>query len=296
MLDFSGIHTALVTPFSPDGSTIDETALRRIIDHQFAHGVSGVVAVGTTGESPTLSFEEHKRVIEITVEQAAGRGLAIAGTGSNATEEAIMLTKFAESAGADASLQVVPYYNKPSQEGLYQHFKAIADTTSLAIMLYSIPGRCGTALAVETVARLAASCPNIRSIKEAGGSVDRVSQLRANLPDDFQILSGDDGLALAFMSAGARGVVSVAGNLIPRVMADLTAAAISGDFSQAREIHEQYYPLFSTLLQLDTNPVAIKEAMHLAGFCHPALRLPMVRLQEKNQQKLKSIMSDLGLF
>ncbi|MBL9153973.1 MAG: 4-hydroxy-tetrahydrodipicolinate synthase [Verrucomicrobiales bacterium] len=290
---FQGVHTAIVTPFAGHG--IDAHAFCTLIDRQFENGISGIVPVGTTGESPTLSHEEHVRVIELAAQHAAKRGLVIAGTGSNSTDEAITLTQAAQKAGADAVLLVAPYYNKPSQEGLYQHFKLIAEASELPIMLYSIPGRCGIAIEVETVVRLAEICPTIRAIKEAGGSAERVSQLRAALPDSFEILSGDDSLTLPFMSLGACGVVSVASNLVPRVMVDLVAAANEGRFGDALAIHRRYYPLFSAFLKLDTNPVPIKAALGLKGLCSPDLRLPMVQMPESKLAELRGILDTLGI-
>jgi 4-hydroxy-tetrahydrodipicolinate synthase len=220
---FSGTITALVTPFRND--TFDDAAFAALIEAQIAAGIDGIVPVGTTGESPTLDHEEHLHVIRRAVELAAGRCKVIAGTGSNATREAIALTVEAEKAGADAALLVAPYYNKPSQEGLFRHYQAIAAATRLPLMLYSIPGRCGIEIALETVVRLAAACPTIVSLKEAGGSVDRLSALRAVLPPPFTLLSGDDSLTLPFLAAGADGVVSVASNLIPAAVAALVRAA-----------------------------------------------------------------------
>jgi len=290
---FTGVHTALVTPFAGHG--IDAHAFCALIDRQFEAGIAGIVPVGTTGESPTLSHEEHVRVIELAVQHAAKRGLVIAGTGSNSTDEAITLTQAAQKAGASAALLVATYYNKPSQEGLFQHFKLIAEATELPIMLYSIPGRCGIAIEVETVARLANACPNIRAIKEAGGSAERVSQLRAALPEEFNILSGDDSLTLPFMSLGACGVVSVASNLIPRVMVDLVNAMNEGRLADALATHRRYYPLFSAFLKLDTNPVPIKAALSLKGQCAPELRLPMVQMTEEKVAELKRILDELGI-
>lgn len=290
---FKGVHTAIVTPFAGHG--IDAHAFCSLIDRQLEAGIHGIVPVGTTGESPTLSHEEHVRVIELAAQHTGKRALVIAGTGSNSTDEAITLTQAAQKAGADAALLVAPYYNKPSQEGLYRHFKLIAEATELPIMLYSIPGRCAIAIEVDTVARLASSCPNIRAIKEAGGSAERVSQLRAALPESFEILSGDDSLTLPFMSLGACGVVSVASNLIPKVMVDLVAAANEGRYGDALALHRQFYPLFSAFLKLDTNPVPIKAALSLKGLCAPDLRLPMVSMPEEKLAELKGIMDSLGL-
>ena len=293
---FQGAHTALITPFHRESLDIDEETLRALVDRQIDGGVAGVIAVGTTGESPTLSHPEHRRVIEVTIEAAAKRCLVTSGTGSNSTREAIELTQAAEKAGADAALLVTPYYNKPSQEGLYQHFRSIARSTSLPIVLYSIPGRCSIEISVETAARLHGDCPNIRAIKESGGTPERVCQLKAALPDSFEILSGDDSLTIPFMAVGAVGVISVAGNLAPRAMSDLVKAALEGRWAEALAIHETYYPLFSALLKLDTNPVPIKAAMHLVGACGPDLRLPLVPLPPERGAPLKVILENLNLI
>lgn len=290
---FEGAHTALVTPFNEKGM-IDPDAYRKLIDKQFDNGIKGIVPVGTTGESATLSTEEHQLVIEMAVKQAKNRGLVIAGTGSNSTREAIDLTQAAELAGADAALLVTPYYNKPSQEGLFQHYRAIAQSTELPLMLYSIPGRCHIQIDVETMVRLA-EFPNIRAIKEAGGVTERVVQLRAALPPGFEILSGDDVLTIDFMKAGAVGVVSVASNLIPGAMADLTQAMLEGRIADAEAIHEKYAELFSAFLKLDTNPVPIKAALGLTGECRPKLRLPMVEMSDEKVAELRSTLVALGL-
>ena len=238
---FTGTHTALITPFR-DGE-IDVPAFQALIERQIAAGIDGIVPVGTTGESPTLDMDEHIEVVRLAVEFAAGRCLVIAGTGANSTSEAIELTEAAEKIGADATLQVCPYYNKPSQQGLYLHYRAIAEATSLPIMLYSVPGRSGIEIAPETAARLAADCPTITAIKEAGGSVDRVNQLVQALPADFGILCGDDPLTLSFIASGANGLVSVASNLVPDVMAALVRTCLAGDFADALRQQKQYYPL-----------------------------------------------------
>lgn len=291
---FAGVHTALITPFRRN--KIDTKAFKRVIDSNFDGGVTGIVPCGTTGESPTLSHEEHQAVIALAIKTARGRGPVIAGTGSNSTAEAVSLTRAAEAAGADASLQVCPYYNKPSQEGVYRHFRAVAEATSLPIILYSIPGRSGIEISVETTARLATDCPNIIAMKEAGGSVERVSQLLAACPAGFEVLSGDDSLTLAFLSVGAVGVISVASNLVPRVMSDLVAHALAGRFDQALAIHRQHYRLFSDFMKLDTNPVPIKTAMSLAGFGSPDLRLPMVAMDDARTQTLRKTLKALKII
>ena len=235
---FTGTYTAIVTPFK--NGRLDETALARLVKLQVKGGVDGIVPVGTTGESPTVDYDEHIRIVELSVKFAAGKIKVLAGTGANSTSEAIFLTQAAERVGADGSLQVAPYYNKPSQEGLYQHFKAIAKATKLPIVLYSIPGRCGIEIAVDTVKRLAADCKNIVGIKEAGGSCDRVSQLRAALGPKFEILSGDDSLTLSFMAVGAQGVISVASNVIPRQVAAMVGAFAAGDVKKAMALHAKF--------------------------------------------------------
>ena len=291
---FEGAHTALATPFLEDG-TIDAESFRNLIDASLDNGIRGVVPVGTTGESPTLSHEEHCRVIELAVKQTHGRGLVIAGTGSNSTREAIAMTQHAEQTGADASLQVSPYYNKPSQEGLFEHYKAIADATNLPIILYSIPGRCVIEIAVDTVVRLAQACPNIRAIKEAGGLTQRVVDLRSALPSDFEILSGDDALTYDFMKAGGCGVISVASNLVPRVMADLVQAMLDGREADALALHNQYAPLFEAFLKLDTNPVPIKAALEIAGLSKSRVRLPLVKLTAEKTESLRRTLTELGI-
>jgi 4-hydroxy-tetrahydrodipicolinate synthase len=291
---FSGVITALVTPFK-DGK-VDEAAFQRIIDFQFESGVSGIVPCGTTGESPTLDYDEHKRVVSMAVEFAAKRGAVIAGTGSNSTDEAIELTQAAEKAGATGSLQVAPYYNKPSQEGLFLHFKKIAESTRLPLVLYSIPGRCGIEISVETTARLARTCPNVVAMKEAGGTPERVSQLLAACGEKFCVLSGDDSLTLPFMAVGAVGVISVASNLIPGPMAEMVGKALREDFAAARRIHQRYYRLFSAFLKMDVNPVPIKTAMALAGWCQPDLRLPLTGMPQEKVSELKNTLHELNIL
>lgn len=290
---FNGAHTALVTPFRDH--EFDEPAFRQLISNQLANGISGIVPCGTTGESPTLSNAEHLRVIEVAIEAAAGKCLVIAGTGSNSTREAITMTQAAENAGANAALLVCPYYNKPSQEGLYQHYKAIAESTCLPIMLYSIPGRSVIEISVETQVRLHEACPNIMAMKEAGGKAERVSEILKHLPDTYQVLSGDDALTLPFMERGAVGVVSVASNLIPARLAALVSAMLSGDNEKARQIDAECACLFTGLLSLDTNPVPIKEALALTGVITNQLRLPMIGLTANKRQQLQQILNELGL-
>jgi 4-hydroxy-tetrahydrodipicolinate synthase len=286
---FRGTFTALVTPFRDGG--IDVSALEDLIEKQIAAGITGIVAIGTTGESPTLSHEEREQVIRVAVGKANKRCLVLAGTGSNATQHAIGDTKLAEKLGVDAALLVAPYYNKPSQEGLFRHFKAIADATSLPIMLYNIPGRCGVDIAPETVARLAKECRNIVSIKEASGSVERVGELRRRLPDAFTILSGDDSLTLPFMAVGAAGVVSVASNLFPSEVCALARACESGDLKSAETLHRKLLPLFKDLF-IEPNPVPVKTALGWRGAMSPEVRLPLCEMSEANQGRLRKTLED----
>jgi len=281
---FRGTFTALVTPFREDA--IDFNALQNLIESQIAAGIDGIIAVGTTGESPTLTHDERKEVIRCAIETANRRCLVLAGTGSYSTREAIAITEEAEKLGVDGALLVAPYYNKPSQEGLFRHFSAIAKSTPLRLMLYNIPGRCGVDIAAETVARIQDDCPNVVSIKEAGGNVDRVSELRARLPGAFTVLSGDDGLTLPFLAAGAVGVVSVASNLLPGEMCELVGAFTNGDLKRAEELHRKLYWLFKDLF-VEPNPVPIKTALSWRGTISAEVRLPLCEMSAANQARLR---------
>jgi 4-hydroxy-tetrahydrodipicolinate synthase len=290
---FTGTYTAIVTPFK-DGK-IDEAALERLVKNQIKAGVDGIVPVGTTGESPTVDYDEHIHIIALAIKFAAGKIKVLAGTGANATTEAIHLTREAEKLGADGSLQVAPYYNKPTQEGLFQHFREIARNTKLPIVLYSIPGRCGIEIGVDTVRRLAAACKNIVSIKEAGGSCDRVSQLRAALGARFEILSGDDSLTVPFMAVGAQGVISVASNVAPREVAQMVKAFASGQTKKAMQLHQKFYPLFKDLF-IETNPVPVKAALVMMGQIEEEYRLPLVPMNGKNRETLRATLKNCGLL
>ncbi|HXX41661.1 MAG TPA: 4-hydroxy-tetrahydrodipicolinate synthase [Chthoniobacterales bacterium] len=281
---FRGTFTALVTPFRND--RVDFEALERLIAGQIAAGITGIVAVGTTGESPTLTHSEREEVIKTTVRAAKGKCLVFAGTGSYSTRDTIEATSAAQKLGVDGALVVAPYYNKPSPEGLFGHFKAIAESSSLPIILYNIPGRCGVDIGADTVVRLAAACRNIVSIKEASGSVERVSELRAKLPDEFTILSGDDSLTLPFMAVGAVGVVSVASNLIPAEVSALVRCFESGDAKGAEKLHRRLFPLFKDLF-IEPNPVPIKTALGWRGMLSSAVRLPLCQMTEANQARLR---------
>ena len=290
---FTGTYTAIVTPFK--NGKIDEPALERVIKAQIKGGVDGIVPVGTTGESPTLDYEEHVRVIELSVKFAHGKLKVLAGTGANSTSEAIYLTKAAEEVGADGSLQVAPYYNKPTQEGLFQHFHAVARSTKLPIILYSIPGRCGVEIAVDTVDRLIHDSANVVGIKEAGGTPDRVSQMRARLGREFVILSGDDSLTLPFMAVGAQGVISVASNIIPKEVTHMVRAFALGKPAIALKLHAKYYPIFKDLF-IETNPVPVKAALALLGMIDEEYRLPLVAMSAANRETLKATLQACGVL
>jgi 4-hydroxy-tetrahydrodipicolinate synthase len=290
---FTGTYTAIVTPFR--NGAVDEAALERLIKRQIKAGVDGIVPVGTTGESPTVNYDEHVQIIALSVRFAARRLKVLAGTGGNSTSEAVYLTEHAEKAGADGSLQVAPYYNKPTQEGLFQHFREVARKTKLPIVLYSIPGRCGIEIGVDTVQRLARECKNIIGIKEAGGNPDRVSQLRAALGPRFEILSGDDALTLPFMAVGAQGVISVASNVIPRQVAQMVAAWNVGRTRAALKLHQKYYPLFKDLF-IETNPVPVKAALAMLGQIEEEYRLPLVPMNARNKETLRQTMKFCGLL
>lgn len=290
-MKLSGTITALITPFTADGQ-VDYGKLRALVEKQVEGGVEGICSVGTSGESPTLSHEEHHKVIEKTIEFAAGKVKIVAGTGANSTAEAVSLTRAAISmGGADASLQVTPYYNKPNAEGLYRHFMTVADL-GLPVVLYNVPGRAGKEIPLDVVARLAKH-PNIVAIKEAAGSVERVSAIK-NLVPDFTVLSGDDSLALPMISVGAEGVISVASNVIPREMGEMIRLALAGDFVKARAYHAKYYPLFHNLF-IDVNPVMVKEALWLMGRIERFFRLPLCETSEKNVEILRGTLAQLDL-
>ena len=289
---FEGTYTALVTPFR--NGKVDDKAFAALIERQIAAGIEGIVPVGTTGESPTLNMAEHARVIELAVQMARKRTKVLAGTGSNSTAEAIELSTGAKKAGADGLLLVAPYYNKPSPEGMFQHFRALAQETDLPIMLYSVPGRCAVEITVETVGRLAKECPTIRSIKEAGGKPERVDAIRAVVPPDFEILSGDDALTVEFMKRGAVGVVSVASNLIPAEVKALVDAARRKDWKAAAELDRKYAAVFRDLF-VESNPGPVKAAMAAKGWLAEELRLPLVPITEANRNRLMATLRQAGL-
>ena len=289
---FGGAIVAIVTPFRK--GKVDEEALRRLIEEQIAGGTDGIAPCGTTGESTTLSHEEHDRVIEITVEAVKKRVPVIAGTGSNSTAEAIRLTKHAWKAGADAALIVCPYYNRPTQEGLYLHYRAIAEEVPIPIIIYNIPGRTGTNMLTETLARLA-EIPNIVGVKEASGSLKQMSDVIRLCGPDFCVLSGDDIFTLGLLAIGGKGVISVISNVVPQDMAAMVDAFAAGDLSKARSLHHRISPLIDALF-IETNPIPVKAALAMMGKIAYELRLPLCRLAEKNEAALKKVMQDYGLI
>lgn len=290
---FNGSIVAIVTPFK--NGKVDEKKLRDLIEFQIKNGSSGIVPCGTTGESATLSFDEHDRVIEITIEQVKKRVPVIAGTGSNSTQEAIMLTKHASQAGADASLQVSPYYNRPTQKGLYEHFKTIANAVDIPIVLYNIASRTGINIEPETIARLSSDCKNIVGVKEASGNLDQMSRIKALCGEKFDLISGDDSLTLPVLSIGGTGIISVVANIVPKDVANLVSEFQKGNIKKAREIHYRLSPLIKAVF-LETNPIPVKTAMGLLGMCEPDLRLPMCEMLPENLEKLKKALKDYGLL
>lgn len=285
-MNLEGCYTALVTPF--ENGQIQYDVLRKLVERQVASGVSGIVPVGTTGESPTLAFDEHKQVITEVIKSVAGRCQVVAGTGGNSTAEALELTEYAYREGADATLQVTPYYNKPTQEGLYRHFAAIAEV-GLPVMLYNIPGRTGIEISLDTVRRLA-TYDTVVAIKEAAGDTDRVVAIRQST--DIVVLSGDDAMTLPMMAVGASGVVSVASNLVPGDVVAMTSSALNGDFSSALAIHQRLFDLFRTLF-IETNPVPIKAAMAMANLINEEYRLPLCPMSNDTRSKLQATLDAL---
>lgn len=286
-MKMQGLYTALVTPFH--NGAVDYDKLTRLVEMQIAGGVDGISPVGTTGESPTLSFEEHERVIATVVQLVNGRCKILAGSGANSTAEALHLTRHAKADGADFSLQVAPYYNKPTQEGLYRHFATIADSCDIPIVIYNIPGRSGVSVSAETIARLVKNC-NIAGVKEASGSVDRVSEILDLC--DVPILSGDDALTVPMMSVGAVGVVSVASNVIPKEMKRLVDVCLAGNYAEAAAMQRKLYKFFKAMF-VETNPIPVKAALALRGLVDEEYRLPLCPPSDKNREFLRQILADV---
>src|SRR5437764_1898799 len=289
---FQGSFVAMVTPFR--NGKVDEAKVRELVELHTGHGTDGLTPCGTPGESPPLSHDEHRRVVELVVEAAHGRTPVIAGTGSNSTAEAIDLTRHAERAGAAGALVVNPYYNKPTQEGLYRHFRAVAESVAIPILVYNIQSR--TAVNVETVTleRLVRDAKNVVGVKEASGSLDQMSQVIAACGPDFSVLSGDDNLTLPLLAIGGHGVISVIANIVPRETAEMVHAALDGDWKRARDLHYRLFPLARAAF-LETNPIPIKEAMAMASMIEPEFRLPMCRMGDANRETLRSILRQYAL-
>lgn len=292
-MEIKGLFTAIITPFDKEGG-LDEEGLRSNIDFQIEQGVDGIVPVGTTGESATLSEEEHKKVVEISVDQVNDRVLVLAGTGSNNTSEAIDYTKHAKDVGADAALMITPYYNKPTQEGIYQHYKKVAEEVDIPIILYTVPSRTMVNIEPETTKRLF-EIPNIVGIKDASGNLSQVSREIMLCGDDFAVLSGEDSLNLPLISLGGKGAISVASNIVPREMGDLVRSALDGNFERARELHYKLYPLCKILF-IETNPGPVKAAMNMIGLSAGDPRLPLVPVRKESEEKIRNVLKDLNLI
>ena len=289
---FQGSFVAMVTPFR--NGKVDEAKLRELVEFHIAHGTDGLIPCGTTGESPGLTHDEHRRIVEVVIEAARGRIRVVPGTGSNSTAEAIELTKHAERAGAAGALVVNPYYNKPTQEGLYRHFRAVAESVAIPILVYNIQSRTAVNVETDTLVRLVRDVASVVGVKEASGSLDQMSQVIAACGPDFSVLSGDDNITLPLLAIGGSGVVSVIANIVPRETADLVHAALDGDWKRARDLHYRLFPLARAAF-LETNPIPIKEAMAMAGMLEPEFRLPMCRMSDANREKLRAILKSYAL-
>ena len=290
---FKGSSVALVTPFTEHG--VDEWKLAELVERQIKSGTKGIVPCGTTGESPTLSHEEHDKVVEITVDAVRHRVPVIAGTGSNSTAEAVRLIRHAEESGVDAALVVTPYYNKPTQKGLYLHFKAVADSVKIPIILYNIEGRCARNIETETVKKLAKDCKNIVGVKEASGNIDQAKAVKAACGKDFDVLSGDDALTIPIMKLGGTGVISVLANIMPKEVAEVVNLMLKGKVKEAEEKQAKLMPIIKALF-LETNPAPVKTACGLMGLCSPKVRLPLCDLEPENLVKLKKVLVGFDLI
>ena len=289
---FRGSFVALVTPFR--NGNIDEPTLRELVEFHVTHGTDGIIPCGTTGESPTLSHDEHKRVVEVVMEAARGRIKVVPGTGSYSTAEAVELTRHAERAGAAGALVVNPYYNRPTQEGLYRHFRAVAEAVAIPILVYNIQSRTAVNVETATLERLVRDAKNVAGVKEASGSLDQMSQVIAACGPDFSVLSGDDNITLPLLAIGGHGVVSVIANILPRETAEMVHAALDGDWKRARDLHYRLFPLARAAF-LETNPIPIKEAMGMAGMIEPEFRLPMCRMSDANRERLRAVLTQYAL-
>ena len=294
-MNFKGVFTALITPFNLKGD-LDESTYESLVKRQIDAGVAGIVPCGTTGESPTLSLEEHEHIIDMAVQLAKGKCPVIAGAGSNSTKEAVRLSKHAESAGADAVLSVNPYYNKPTQLGLYRHFKAVADAIDIPVVLYNIAGRTGVNLETDTLLKLEKKCPNIIAVKEASGNIKQMQDVINKTSDNFSILSGDDKIALELVKRGGHGVISVASNILPKEMSQMLKYALDGEFEQALKIETRLHSLFDVLF-VETNPIPVKTAMAKMGLCEEMFRLPLCEFSSKKaRNSLNTVLKQLSLI
>ena len=291
---FKGTITAIVTPFAEDGE-FDEESMRRLVDFQVENKIEGIVPCGTTGESPTLEHEEHKKVVQTVIDAANGKTKVIAGAGSNSTKHAVELTKLAADLGADATLHVSPYYNKPTQEGLFRHFSEIAKAADIPIVVYNIKGRTAINIETATLARLAKEHSNIAAVKEASGDINQMQDVLNTLPKEFDVLSGDDKMTFPLMKIGGKGVISVASNIIPAEVRELTEYALKGEMQKAEEMHNKLLPLFEGLF-VETNPIPIKAALAMKGMIKESYRLPMCEMQAENKEKLKKLLEDFKVL
>jgi len=291
---FQGTGTALVTPLKKDGS-LDEKSLRRLVDFQIKNGVEALIPVGTTGESPTLTYKEHYRVFDIVIDQANGRAKIFAGTGSNSTDEAIEQSKHAKKAGADAALVVGPYYNKPTQDGYFQHYRAIADAVDIPIIVYNVPGRTGGNIDAFTILKMAAEIPAIMAVKEASGNMAQIMEIARNKPRGFSLLSGDDALTLPMMSLGGDGCISVVANETPKDFSDMVRFCLKGQWDLALSLHNKLLPLMNINF-IEANPIPVKAALAMMGLIEEVYRLPLVPIGDKNREKLKTVLKDFVLL
>jgi 4-hydroxy-tetrahydrodipicolinate synthase len=291
---FQGTGTALVTPFKKDGS-LDEKSLRRLVDFQIKNGVEALIPVGTTGESPTLTYKEHYRVFDIVIDQVNGRAKIFAGTGSNSTDEAIEQSKHAKKAGADAALVVGPYYNKPTQDGYFHHYRAIAEAVDIPIIVYNVPGRTGGNIEASTILRMAAEIPAIMAVKEASGNMAQIMEIARNKPRGFSLLSGDDALTLPMMSLGGDGCISVVANETPKDFSDMVRFCLKGQWDIALSLHNKLLPLMNINF-IEANPIPVKAALAMMGLIEEVYRLPLVPIGDKNREKLKTVLKDFALL
>ncbi len=291
---FRGTGTALVTPFKKDG-TIDETALRKLVDYQIAGGVEAIIPIGTTGESPSISSDEHRRILEIVIERSRGRIKVFAGSGSNYTKRAIELTHLAKDLGADAAILVAPYYNKPTQEGYFQHYRAVAEAVDIPLIVYNVPGRTGGNIAASTTLRMAEEIPSIMAVKEASGNIAQIMEIARNRPKHFSLLSGDDAITLPILSVGGDGCISVVANQLPKDFSDMVRAGLSGNWKKALQLHNKLLPLMNANF-IETNPIPVKASLAMMGMIDEVYRLPLVPMGSKNRKVLKTILHNLHLI